>query len=58
MKQKPVPVDEFCQSIGLSAEQTKSVKEYIINLVIDNLVQMKDEYNEEIDGAISNLENT
>lgn len=57
MKQKPIPVDEFCQSIGLSADQTKAVKEYIINLVIDNLVQMKDEYNEEIDGAISNLEN-
>lgn len=57
MNQKPVTVDEFSQSIGLNPEQTKAVKSYIINLLIDNLMQMKDEYNQEIDSAISNLEN-
>lgn len=56
MNQKPMPVDEFSQSIGLTPEQTKAVKGYIINLLIDNLMQMKEEYNQEIDAAIGNLE--
>lgn len=58
MNQKIMPVDEFSSSIGLTPEQSKAVKEYIMTLVIDNFKQMKEEYNQEIDSAINNLENT
>ena len=58
MNKKIVPVDEFSQSIGLTPEQSKAVKGYIMSLVVDNFKQMKEEYNQEIDMAINNLENT
>ncbi|MCL4384029.1 hypothetical protein M1116_01090 [Patescibacteria group bacterium] len=52
---RTIPIDQFAESIHLNAEQTKAVKEYIVNLLLDNLRQMKEEYNQEIDTAIKNL---
>ena len=48
-------IDEFTKEIGLNPEQSDAVKKYLLNLVVDNLKSMKDEYNQEIDTAIDNL---
>ncbi len=53
-----LPIDEFAKSIGLNEEQTRSVKLYIIALLVDNLKQMKDEYNQEIDQAMKQFSNS
>ena len=54
-KQRTIPIDQFAKSINLNETQTKAVRDYIISLLLDNLQQMKDEYNQEIDAAIKNL---
>ena len=48
-------IDEFTKEIGLTGEQSTAVKKYILDLVVDNLNSMKDEYNQEIDTAIDSL---
>ena len=54
-QQNPLPLEQFATSIGLTKEQTEAIKDYIIALLVDNLVQMKSEYNQEIDQAMKNL---
>jgi len=51
----PKNIDEFTKEIGLTRDQSSAVKEYILELVVDNLKSMKDEYNQEIDTVIENL---
>lgn len=48
-------IDEFAKEIGLTDLQSLAVKKYILDLVVDNLKSMKDEYNQEIDTVIDNL---
>lgn len=54
-QQNPLPFEQFAASIALNEQQTEAVKQYIIGLLVDNLVQMKNEYNQEIDQAMKNL---
>ena len=48
-------IDEFTKENGLTPQQSSAVKEYILELVVDNLKSMKDEYNQEIDTVIDSL---
>lgn len=48
-------IDEFAKEIGLTSDQSIAVKEFILDLVVDNLKSMKDEYNQEIDTVIDSL---
>ncbi|MFA5827944.1 MAG: hypothetical protein WC841_01080 [Candidatus Shapirobacteria bacterium] len=48
-------IDEFAKEIGLTNAQSAAVKEFILDLVVDNLKSMKDEYNQEIDTVIDSL---
>lgn len=50
-------INEFAVKIGLNSEQTDAVKKYIIDLLLDNLQSMREEYNGEIDRAIKSLTN-
>ncbi|MDP4009745.1 MAG: hypothetical protein Q8P53_02040 [Candidatus Shapirobacteria bacterium] len=48
-------LDEFFIKIKLNPEQSTAVREFIIDLLVDNLKLMKEEYNGEIDRAIKGL---
>jgi len=48
-------IDEFTKEIGLTPKQSSAVKEYILELVVDNLKSMKEEYNQEIDAVVESL---
>lgn len=48
-------IDDFAKKINLTSEQTDSVKKYIVELLLDNLKSMKEEYDAEIDRAIESL---
>lgn len=47
--------DEFAKKIGLNNDQYSAVKKYILDLMIENLKEMKDEYNNEIETVIEDL---
>ena len=51
----PTNIDDFTKEIGLTEDQSIAVKKYILELVVDNLKSMKDEYNQEIDNVIDSL---
>ena len=48
-------IDDFTKEIGLTDKQSSAVKKYVLDLIVDNLNSMKDEYNQEIDTAIDSL---
>ena len=48
-------IDDFSKRTNLTKEQTESVKKYIVELLLDNLTSMKEEYDSEIDRAINSL---
>lgn len=48
-------IDDFAKRTNLTKEQTAFVKKYIVELLLDNLKSMKDEYDAEIDRAIESL---
>jgi hypothetical protein len=47
--------DDFASKAGLSQEQKLSVMRYIMELLVDNLRSMRDEYDTEIDQVISGI---
>jgi hypothetical protein len=49
-------IDDFTQKIGLNTEQSAEVKVYIKTLLVDTLKSMKDEFNDEVNRAIADLE--
>jgi hypothetical protein len=49
-------IDDFTQKIGLNAKQSAEVKVYIKTLLVDTLKSMKDEFNDEVNRAIADLE--
>ncbi len=49
-------IDDFTNKIGLNKEQSRAVKGYIKELLVDTLRSMKGEFNEEVDRALSDLE--
>ena len=51
----PKKIDEFTKEIGLTEKQALAVKEYLLELVVDNLNSIKDEYNQEINAVIESL---
>jgi len=47
--------DDFASKAGLSQEQKLSVMRYIMELLVDNLRSMRDEYDTEIDQVINGI---
>jgi hypothetical protein len=47
--------DDFATKAGLSETQKLAVMNYIMEMLVDNLRSMKDEYNGEIDQAINGI---
>lgn len=50
-------IDDFAKKIDLNKDQTEAIKKYIVELLLDNLRSMKEEYDAEIDRAIESLSN-
>lgn len=48
--------EDFAKRINLSEEQKKETEKYIKLLLLDHLNSMKDEYNKEIENAISSID--
>jgi len=45
----------FAKKIGLNKKQSEAVREYIKEVIKENLILMKEEYNGEIDMVIDSL---
>jgi hypothetical protein len=47
--------EDFSKKIGLNDKQKKAMEDYIKEVIKENLLLMKDEYNNEIDLVINSL---
>ena len=50
-------INQICQELKLSPEQTKSIKQYTIELVIDLLQSLKEDNLKNFDETIEKLQN-
>ncbi len=49
--------EDFANKSGLNSEQKQAVAEYLREMIKENLLLMKEEYNSEIDAVIESLDN-